>query len=131
MTTEATSTSFIVSISSIACVLTLCLPHLTYTVNRWLSSNRKTQDVDTIYEDKDGRASEASQAAFSDFTQRLLLILASVCGLALAAVFAVVTLTHRGTSNDTHLVVQQWLQFGSWVRLTNFLNPHYHVLTLV
>lgn len=124
MTTDATSTSFIVSIASSACVLTLSLPHLVHSARRCLSSNRKYQAIDALYEDEDGKASEDSQAAFSDFIQRLVLIVASACGLALATVFAVVTLTHRGTSNNTHLVVQQWLQFGSWVWLIDTSNFH-------
>lgn len=115
MTTDATSTSFIVSVASTGCVLTLSLPHLIHSAKRCLSSNRKYQSIDALYEDKDGQASEDSQAAFSDFIQRLVLIIASACGLALATVFAVVTLTHHETSNNIHLVVQQWLQFGSWV----------------
>lgn len=115
MTTEATTTSFVVSIASAACVLILSLPHLSPLIHRCFSSNRKYQAVGEIYEDKDGRASDDSQAAFSDFVQQTTLIVASVIGLALSAASAVLNLTQRNSSDDVHLVVQQWLQFATWV----------------
>lgn len=115
MTSEATTTSFVVSIVSTACLLGLTLPHALPAVKRCLSSNRKYQAINEIYEDKDGQATESSQAAFSDLFQRVSLIVLSVVGLALAAVSAVFTITQQNPSNDYHLIIQQWLQFASWV----------------
>lgn len=115
MNIDATSTSFAFSIAAIACVSCLLLPHLLYTIKNYRPSKRKYQALVGLYEDEDGQATEASQAAFSDLFQRLALIVASAAGLALAAASAVLTLTRHETSTDSHLVIQQWLQFGNWV----------------
>lgn len=115
MTTEATTTSFVVSIASTACLSGLAIPHLLPVIRHCFSRDQKYQAVGQLYEDEDGQASDTSQAAFSDLVQRLTLIILSIVGVALAVVSAVFTTTQQDPSNNLHLVIQQWLQFASWV----------------
>lgn len=115
MTTEATTTSFVVSIASTACLSGLVIPHLLPVIKHCFSRDQKYQAVGQLYEDEDGQATDTSQAAFSDLAQRLTLIILSIVGVALAVVSAVFTTTQQGPSNNFHLVIQQWLQFASWV----------------
>lgn len=115
MTTEATTTSFVVSIASTACLSGLAIPHLLPVIRHCFSRDQKYQAVGQLYEDEDGQASDTSQAAFSDLVQRLTLIILSIVGVALAVVSAVFTTTQQDPSNNFHLVIQQWLQFASWV----------------
>lgn len=116
MTFESTQASFVASVACAACLLCLCFPHLSFLMRSRRSSDSKHHHTTNIYEDKDGRASEESQAAFSDFVPRFLLIIETLTGLALAAASAVLTSTRSETSSNSHLIIQQWLQFTSWVR---------------
>lgn len=127
---EPTATSFVVSVASTGSLVVLTIPHISPVIKRCFSSNAKYQALDHVYEDEDGKASDESQAAFSDIVKRLTLIVLSILGLALAAVSAVFTLTQHKPGNNSHLIIQQWLQFASWVRNSFFCLLRCSVLTL-
>lgn len=112
---EASTKSFAVSIACLVLIVAVSTPHILHAFSSRVLAKQKYQSVPTIYEDEDGEATEESQAAFTDFPQRLLLICTSTIGCSLAIASAVLVTTNLGTADSSDLVVQQWAQFASWV----------------
>lgn len=112
-----TSTSVAISIACLALVAGLSIPAFGHCATR-LRSKPKQYDglIPERYEDEDGAATDESQEAYSDLFPRLLLILISVVASAVALATAILTTTR----SHLPLSIEQWLQFGTWVRLATF-----------
>ena len=65
------------------------------------------------YADEDGEATEESEAAYSDFIQRLALILLSIVGLLVSLALAVLVTARAYLKLST----EQWIQFATWLLL--------------
>jgi hypothetical protein len=100
--------------ASLALVLVglLSLPAASQCFQRCTASKSQFEDLLDRYEDEDGIASEESQAAYSDFVPRLILILVSIVGTVDCLISSILVTTHAAVP----LVVEQWLQFATWVR---------------
>jgi hypothetical protein len=76
------------------------------------TQNRRSQSIPERYEDEDGLATPESVAAYSYQLPRILVLLVSVVCLANSLVCCAITTQSR----DSGLRVEQWMQFGIWVR---------------
>ena len=103
--------SLAIAIASLAVVTVLCHPALILTLKRFLGKKSKFFDLSDRYEDEDGVATETSEAAYSDFIQRLILILVSVVGTLSALALAVIATSKAPSST---ILIGQWLQFAIW-----------------
>lgn len=114
---EASTNSFAISLACLVLILAASTPHILHAFSFRVSSKQKQKYriLPTRYEDEDGEATEESQAAFTDFPQRLLLICTGVIGCSLAIASAVLVTINAETADNSELVVQQWAQFASWV----------------
>lgn len=112
---DASARSFAISIASLAAVALASAPHVSNAVQLRTSAKRKYQVLTEKYEDEDGIATQDSQDAFSDLYPRIGLVAGSFVASALAAASASLTLTRPETADHQHLIIQQWLQFASWV----------------
>jgi hypothetical protein len=74
--------------------------------------DRRSQALPEIYEDEDGIATQESVAAYSYQLPRILVLLISVVCLANSLVCCVITTQSR----DSGWRLEQWMQFGAWVR---------------
>ncbi|OKL56526.1 hypothetical protein UA08_08261 [Talaromyces atroroseus] len=72
---------------------------------------RQPKPKPSLYEDKDGVASEESMAAYSAKTPKIILSVFTMVGFAAATFLAVVTTLHR---NDYAIFVQNWLNVAQW-----------------
>ena len=114
-TMDASSRSFAISIASLAAIALASVPHASHAAQMRSSAKRKYQALTEKYEDEDGIATEDSQESFSDLTTRIALVIGSFVGTALAIASAVLTLVRPETADHRHAIIQQWLQFASWV----------------
>ncbi|KAK5952602.1 hypothetical protein OHC33_006194 [Knufia fluminis] len=114
---DASARSFAISIASLAAVALASAPHVSNAVQLRTSAKRKYQVLTEKYEDEDGIATQDSQDAFSDLYPRIGLVAGSFVASALAAASASLTLTRPETADHQHLIIQQWLQFASWIIL--------------
>lgn len=112
---DASSRSFAISIASLATIALASVTHASNAARLRSSAKRGYEALTEKYEDEDGIATEDSQEAFSDATTRLLLVLDSFAASALAAASAALTLARPETADFRLLIIQQWLQFASWV----------------
>jgi hypothetical protein len=122
---DSTTTSLTAAIVCLTSVAILSIPAAWQVVNR-LRSGGKTeyQRVTEKYEDEDGEATEESEAAYSDFVQRLTLILVSIVGTLDSLALAVLATARAYLKLST----EQWLQFATWLVLlfqavTLFVTP--------
>ncbi|KZF26219.1 ABC bile acid transporter [Xylona heveae TC161] len=77
------------------------------------SLRKDYEQVDALYEDQDGVATEKSQAAFSDKIPKLFVYLSSVLGSSVTLASAL-----WATLNpEKSLLIWNWLQFGAWMLL--------------
>ena len=104
--------SLAVAIASLVIVAVLCHPALILTLKRFLGKKTKFFELSDRYEDEDGVATEESEAAYSDFIQRLILILVSAVGSLDALGLAVIATSH---ASHRKVSVGQWLQFAAWM----------------
>lgn len=65
-----------------------------------------------LYQDRDGPASEESMVEFSDRFPRTACVILTLVGAMVALSQAVLTADEPGSPS----LVEQWLQFGTWVR---------------
>ncbi|OQU94778.1 ABC transporter transmembrane domain-containing protein [Cladophialophora immunda] len=111
MTAYHTSASVAISIASLAIVCALSAPALRQVLIRIRAKKDQYQELSRRYEDKDGKATEESQQAYSDFVVRLILIIISAIAFLDALATAVLTTTRPHLS----LTLEQWLQFATWL----------------
>lgn len=112
---DASSRSFAISIASLAAITLASIPHASNVIRLRSSAKRGYEALTEKYEDEDGVATEDSQEAFSDLITKLVLVLDSFAASALAAASAALTLARPETADFRLLIIQQWLQFASWV----------------
>ncbi|OAG42647.1 hypothetical protein AYO21_03232 [Fonsecaea monophora] len=110
MTAHHSSTSVAISIACLAVVGAISIPALRQVLLRIRAKKDHYQELLGSYEDKDGKATEESQRAYSDFVVRLILIIISTIAFLDALGTAVLTTTRPHLS----LTVEQWLQFATW-----------------
>ncbi|KIX98535.1 uncharacterized protein Z520_05836 [Fonsecaea multimorphosa CBS 102226] len=110
MTAHHTSTSVAISIACLAAVGALSTPAFRQILLRLRAKKDQYQELSRCYEDKDGKATEESQQAYSDFVVRLILIIISTIAFLDALATAVLTTTRPHLS----LTLEQWLQFATW-----------------
>lgn len=72
----------------------------------------RNQPLSERYEDEDGTATQESEAAYSYQLPRVLVLLLSVACLLDSLALCVITTQSLGSTPR----VEQWLQFGAWVR---------------
>jgi|SRR5271154_4951509 len=108
---DSITTSLATASLALALVGFLSLPAASQCFQRCRASKLQFEDLSGRYEDEDGIASEESEAAYSDFVPRLILILVSIVGT-VGCLISSVLVTTRAT---VPLVVEQWLQFATWV----------------
>ncbi|OAP61776.1 hypothetical protein AYL99_03979 [Fonsecaea erecta] len=111
MTAHHTSTSVAISIACLAVVGALSTPAFRQVLLRLRAKKDQYQELSQCYEDKDGKATEESQRAYSDFIVRLILIIISTIAFLDALATAILTTTRPQLS----LTLEQWLQFATWV----------------
>ena len=116
-----TTLSIAISIAGLSIVGLLSIPALYQNLDRLRATKARYQEVSDLYEDQDGEATEQSTQAYSDFLPRWTLILFS----SVASIDALVTAILTITSPHVSLILEQWLQFGSWVPPTILLLPLY------
>ena len=109
----STTLSLALAIACLALVGLLSIPALAQYVQRLRKGKSQYFELSDRYEDEDGVATEESEAAYSDLYSRVVLVLVSVVGSLDALIFAVVITTRPRLS----LMVEQWLQFGTWMVL--------------
>lgn len=109
-----TTTSLAISISCLAVVAALSIPALYQYLERVRARKDQYSELSDLYEDEDGAATEESQEAYSDFIQRVTLVLIS----AVASVDALITAILTSAHSDISLAIEQWLQFATWVSLS-------------
>ncbi len=109
----STTLPLALAITCLALVGVLSIPALLQYVQRLRKGKSQYFELSDRYEDEDGVSTEKSEAAYSDFFPRLVLVLVSVVGSIDALIFAVV-ITTRPRLN---LMIEQWLQFGTWMLL--------------
>lgn len=109
---EATGTSFAISIACLILVALFSAPHVLNTTLYRSSAKHKYEVVDGIYEDKDGAATQASQLAFRDNKQRILLVVSSFTGSALALASTILILSNDESAD---FALEEWLQFATWL----------------
>ena len=111
---DSTTASLTAAIVCLILVSILSIPATWQVVNRFRPGPKKDyQSVPEKYEDEDGEATEESEAAYSDFVQRLALILLSVVGLVDSLVLAVLATARAYPKLST----EQWIQFATWLLL--------------
>ena len=122
---DSTTASLTATLVCLVLVAVLSIPATRQVVN-WLRSGGKSEFVRVTekYEDEDGEATEESQAAYSDFVQRLSLILVSIVGTLDSLALAVLATARAYLTLST----EQWLQFATWLLLlfqsvTLFVTP--------
>lgn len=110
---QADKAAFVSSIVALAAIGLLTLPALNRFFKR-LSAGKSVQytELPEKYEDDDGIATEASQAAFSVRFQNLFLSIFAIVGTLVSLITAVLA-TQR---QQVQLSTEQWLSFASWVR---------------
>ncbi|KAL2439061.1 Pleiotropic ABC efflux transporter of multiple drugs YBT1 [Exophiala dermatitidis] len=110
---QQSTTSLAISISCLLLVTALSIPALSQCISRARAKKDQYQSLTEHYEDEDGIATAESEERFSDFIQRLLLIVLSVVVCLDALATAILTTTRPQLS----LSVQQWFQFATWLLL--------------
>jgi ABC-type multidrug transport system fused ATPase/permease subunit len=111
---DSTTTSLTAAIVCLILVSILSIPAIWQVVNRFRPGPKKDyQSVPEKYEDEDGEATEESEAAYSDFIQRLALILLSIVGLVDSLALAVLATARAYLKLST----EQWIQFATWLLL--------------
>ncbi|RMZ88221.1 hypothetical protein DV736_g4561, partial [Chaetothyriales sp. CBS 134916] len=100
-----------IAVAALAVITLLCHPALIITFKRALGKKTSLFQYSDRYEDEDGVATEESQAAYSDLTQRVILVLLSAVGCLAAWVLAVIVTVNGAT---TTVLAGQWLQFAVW-----------------
>lgn len=113
MMQDSTSTSLIAAVVCLVLVALLSVPAAWENVLRFTATKSQYQDLPHNYEDEDGVATEESEAAYSDFVPRLVLILISVVGLLDSLALAVLATSRSYLA----LRIEQWLQFATWIFL--------------
>ncbi|KIV94453.1 hypothetical protein PV10_02220 [Exophiala mesophila] len=106
-----TTLSIAISIAGLSIVGLLSIPALYQNLDRLRATKARYQEVSDLYEDQDGEATEQSTQAYSDFLPRWTLILFS----SVASIDALVTAILTTTRPHVSLILEQWLQFGSWL----------------
>ena len=109
----STTVSLALAIACLVLVGILSIPALLQYIDRLRKGKSKYFELSDRYEDEDGVATDDSEAAYSDFIPRLLLVLVSAVGTFDALAFAIVITTRP----KLDLMIEQWLQFGTWVLL--------------
>jgi ABC-type multidrug transport system fused ATPase/permease subunit len=108
---DSTTTSLTAAIVCLISVSILSIPTICQAINRFRPGAKKDyQSVSEKYEDEDGEATEESEAAYSDFLQRLALILLSIVGLLDSLALAVLATARAYLKLST----EQWIQFATW-----------------
>jgi ABC-type multidrug transport system fused ATPase/permease subunit len=111
---DSTTTSLTAAIVCLILVAILSIPATSKAVRRLRSGSKAGyQAIPEKYEDEDGVASEESEAAYSDFVQRLALILLSIVGILDSLALAVLATARAYLKLST----EQWLQFATWLLL--------------
>ena len=80
----------------------------------WKYNPRKAQtyhEINGLYEDEDGAATEESQEKYSTIVPRILILTSSVVGLLVSIAASVLSTVHPGRA----LFVEGWITFGAWV----------------
>lgn len=108
---ESTTTSLAAAITCLVVVAGLSVPFVKQLILRLASHKQGSESPDDLYEDEDGPATVESQAAYTDFPQRVILVAASLVGLLDSLASAILTTRRPSLS----LTVEQWLQFATWV----------------
>ncbi|PGH14094.1 hypothetical protein AJ80_06099 [Polytolypa hystricis UAMH7299] len=108
---DASTISLSAGAAGLALVALSTLPALRSLSVRLSSRQRSGYEVlHGLYQDEDGEATEESTKAFSDKTQRVLILILSVVGLLASLSLAILT-----TQSTHELLVDQWLRFPLWV----------------
>jgi hypothetical protein len=79
------------------------------------------QLVSELYRDEDGEATEESMNSFSDRVYHILIALLAATGflLSLALGIIVTKVSSIKSPVSTSWLIDQWLQFGIWVRISS------------
>lgn len=109
--TDSTNVSLALAIVCLILVTLLTLPSLWQCILRLQKSKDQYESLSGHYEDEDGIATDESESAYSDFIQRLIILLVSAVGSLDALALAVLTTRQP----EFRLLIEQWLQFATWV----------------
>lgn len=107
----STTVSVAVALACLVVVVLCTIPALVQLIQRLRKHKDQYRELSSRYEDKDGVATEASQAAYSDLVQRLILVLLSTVAVLDTLAFAV----YITTGPVALLRLEQWFQFGTWI----------------
>ena len=84
--------------------------------------NNQQEPAESLYQDEDGTATPESMSQYSVGTQKLIIVLAALCGLGISTAFGarmtVLAVDPQVTGQGTGDVVTAWLITSSWVRWT-------------
>ena len=108
-------TLLITSIGTII-VLLFTLPNIRSLVRIFASPKKHNGPIalQDLYQDEDGTATEASQAAFSDWIPRTVLNLATVIGFGISIVSAILSIVWRASTASISLW-SSWVNMAAWV----------------
>ena len=109
----STNTSVALAIACLSLVGAWSIPAFSQYLQRLRKGKSQYLELSDRYEDEDGVATEKSEAEYSDFVPRLILILVAAVGTLDALIFAVLITTRP----ELGLMLEQWLQFGTWLFL--------------
>ena len=114
---EFDSSSTIAGIAALVCIFSLTAPSVWDIVAHFRAPKLKA----TLYEDKDGVATEESMAEYSATVPKVLLAIFSSLGLLTAIALAVLaTVSHE---QDLTLL-DNWLNVASWVGTRDYSQLH-------
>jgi hypothetical protein len=75
---------------------------------------RKGTPKDNFYEDRDGKSSPETVAAFTNRPHKIALLLLSFIGLGTSIAVSVLDTFHSGSTHDV-LFLENWLATAAWV----------------
>ena len=113
---ESTTTSLATASTALGLIALLSIPSIHQYVRRIRSTKSQYVDLSDRYEDEDGVATQESEEAYSDFVPRLIVLLGAIIGCLDCLVSAILTTTREALP----LLIEQWLQFVTWVSFARY-----------
>lgn len=109
---DATTASFAISIACLVLVALSTTPHVLNAFKSTKSKHKYDLVDGELYEDEDGAATEASQLAFRDNKQRILLVVAALTGSVLSLASTILILSNDESAG---FALEEWFQFATWL----------------
>ncbi|OGM43042.1 ABC transporter [Aspergillus bombycis] len=105
--------SFFEAVLCPAVILVLTIPHIHHVFKQLSTTDRQGYGLVSGYEDEDGIATDKSEKATLDLTQRVILFITAV----VAVLTALLSFLNTTGHNSPPRGIEQWLQFSAWALL--------------